>query len=53
MSYNITTCGLPCNPTLKPYPNFNANSDVELLKKAMDGMGKASKDSLGKSQDAK
>ncbi|VDK36217.1 unnamed protein product [Taenia asiatica] len=39
MSYNITTCGLPCNPTLKPYPNFNANSDVELLKKAMDGMG--------------
>ncbi|KAL5968959.1 Annexin A8 [Taenia solium] len=39
MNYNTTTCGLPCNPTLKPYPNFNANSDVELLKKAMDGMG--------------
>ncbi|KAH9278638.1 Annexin A8 [Echinococcus granulosus] len=39
MSIKVTNCGLPCNPTLRPYPNFNANSDVELLKKAMDGMG--------------
>lgn len=46
MNYKITTCGLPTNPTLRPYPNFNANSDVELLKKAMDGMGKAPKDFL-------
>lgn len=37
--YKINTCGAPCNPTLKPYPNFNAQSDVELLKKAMDGLG--------------
>ncbi|KAM3176682.1 hypothetical protein ACTXT7_006033 [Hymenolepis weldensis] len=35
----INTCGTPCNPSLKPYPNFNVQSDVELLKKAMDGMG--------------
>lgn len=37
--YKVNTCGAPCNPTLKPYPNFNPQSDVELLKKAMDGLG--------------
>ncbi|KAM7534679.1 hypothetical protein Aperf_G00000110924 [Anoplocephala perfoliata] len=37
--FRINTCGTVCNPTLKPYPNFNAQSDVELLKKAMDGLG--------------
>ncbi|VDL59602.1 unnamed protein product [Hymenolepis diminuta] len=37
--FKINTCGTPCNPSLKPYPNFNVQSDVELLKKAMDGMG--------------
>ncbi len=40
MSVKIDVNGKPCNPTLKAYPNFNANTDVELLKKAMDGLGK-------------
>ncbi len=39
MSVKIDVNGKPCNPTLKAYPNFNANTDVELLKKAMDGLG--------------
>ncbi|VDD79611.1 unnamed protein product [Mesocestoides corti] len=39
MSVKCDVNGKPCNPTLKPYPGFNPASDVELLKKAMDGLG--------------
>lgn len=40
MAYKIDVNGKPCNPTLRPAVNFNPAQDVELLKKAMDGLGK-------------
>jgi len=39
MTQQIDCNGKVPRPTLKPYPNFNAKSDVETLKKAMDGLG--------------
>ncbi|BHF78452.1 Annexin A6 [Sparganum proliferum] len=39
MLRSVDVNGRVPKPALKPYPNFNADHDAEVLKKAMDGLG--------------
>ncbi|VDN14112.1 unnamed protein product [Dibothriocephalus latus] len=38
MQRRVEVNGRVPKPALKPYPNFNADHDAEVLKKAMDGL---------------